>query len=43
MVLNKKMISKYCCGEDVQEIGPGPIQTMSQKFAYTAYTILQGT
>jgi hypothetical protein len=24
------MISKYCCGEDVQEIGPWPVQTLSQ-------------
>jgi hypothetical protein len=24
------MISKYCCGEDVQESGPGPFQTLSQ-------------
>jgi hypothetical protein len=30
MVLNKKIISKYCCGKDVQEIGPGPFQTTSQ-------------
>jgi len=24
------MISKYCCGEDVQEIGLSPFQTRSQ-------------
>jgi hypothetical protein len=24
------MICKHCCGEDVQEIGPGPFQTLSQ-------------